>query len=63
MDTDNIALPTRFEKQLKVFENSDIDICSSWISEFDQDEKEIVSYKKLPEIHNDIISFARKDAL
>jgi len=60
MDTDDIALPDRFEKQLKVFEKSDIDICSSWVSEFDSDEKEIISYKKLPEIHNDIVSFGKK---
>lgn len=39
MDTDDISLPDRFEKQLKVFENSDIDICSSWVSEFYSDEK------------------------
>ena len=60
MDTDDIAMPDRFEKQLKVFEDNDIDICSSWVSEFDSDENEIVSYRKLPEYHNEIASFARK---
>lgn len=60
MDTDDIALSDRFEKQLKVFENSDIDICSGWISEFDNDEKEILSYRKLPEIQDEIVKFARK---
>ena len=59
MDTDDIALPDRFEKQLKVFENSDIDICSSWVSEFDNNEKEIVSYRKIPEKHNDIVSYSK----
>ena len=47
MDTDDIALPDRFEKQLKVFENSDIDICSGWISEFDSDENEIILNNKI----------------
>ena len=59
MDTDDISLPDRFEKQLKVFENSDIDICSSWVSEFDNDEKEIVSYRKVPEIHDDIVNYLK----
>lgn len=60
MDTDDIAMPDRFEKQLKVFENDDIDICSSWVSEFDSDENDIVSYRKLPEYHNEIVNFAKK---
>jgi glycosyltransferase involved in cell wall biosynthesis len=60
MDTDDIALPHRFEKQLKIFEGSDIDICSSWVSEFDNNENEIVSYRKLPETHDDIVKFGKK---
>jgi len=60
MDTDDIALPDRFKKQLKVFKNSDIDVCSSWVSEFDNDENIIVSYRKLPENHEDILKFAKK---
>lgn len=60
MDTDDIALPNRFEKQLEVFKNSDVDICGSWISEFDNDENEIISYRKSPEFYNEIINFAKK---
>ena len=60
MDTDDIAMSDRFEKQLKVFENSDTDICSSWVSEFDKDENKIISYRKLPEYHQDIFKFAKK---
>jgi len=60
MDTDDIAMPNRFEKQLKVFENDDIDICSSLVSEFDNDEKVIVSYRKLPKTHENILKFAKK---
>lgn len=60
MDTDDISLPNRFEKQLKVFKNTNIDICSGWISEFDEDEKNILSYRKLPKNHDEIIRFARK---
>lgn len=60
MDTDDIALPNRFKKQLKIFENRDIDICSSWISEFDDDENIIISYRKIPEIYEDIVKYSRK---
>jgi len=59
MDTDDICANDRFEKQLKIFKNSDIDICSSWISEFDRNENEIISYRKLPEKHLDIVRFAK----
>jgi len=60
MDTDDICSSDRFEKQLKIFENSDIDICSSWVSEFDTDENQIISYRKLPESHDEIVAFAKK---
>ena len=59
MDTDDISIPNRFEKQLKAFENNYIDICSSWVSEFDSDENEIISYRKLPEKHNEIIVYSK----
>jgi len=57
MDTDDIAMPDRFEKQLKVFENTDTDICSSWVSEFDDEENKIISYRKLPERHPEIVKY------
>lgn len=57
MDTDDISLPNRFEKQLKFFENNNIDVCSSWISEFENNENNIVSYRKVPENHNSIVNY------
>ena len=60
MDTDDISLAERFEKQLKVFnENTNIDICSAWISEFESDENEIVSYRKIPEKHDEIVIYSK----
>ena len=59
MDTDDIAAADRFEKQLKIFEQNSVDICSSWISEFDKDESEILSVRKVPEHHTEIIKFAK----
>lgn len=60
MDTDDIAYPKRFEKQLKIFQNINIDVCSSWISEFEDDENNIISFRKLPKYHNEIVNFAKK---
>jgi glycosyltransferase involved in cell wall biosynthesis len=59
MDTDDICSPDRFEKQLKIFRDSNIDICSSWISEFDNDENIVLSYRKIPEKHKEIVRFAK----
>ncbi|SMN01887.1 putative glycosyltransferase [uncultured Candidatus Thioglobus sp.] len=59
MDTDDISLPNRFEKQLAVFENNDIDVCGAWVGEFEEDETQIVSYRKTPERHDDIVKFAK----
>jgi glycosyltransferase involved in cell wall biosynthesis len=60
MDTDDICRQDRFEKQLLLFSGGDVDICSSWVGEFYKNEKEIVSCKKLPELHDDIVEFGKK---
>jgi len=60
MDTDDIALPSRFEKQLVAFKDKGVDVCGSWVSEFDKDEKLIESYRKLPENHDEILKFSKK---
>lgn len=59
MDTDDISLPNRFEKQLKTFEEKHIDVCSAFISEFEDDENEIISYRKLPENHEEIVKYSK----
>lgn len=59
MDTDDIALPTRFEKQIAAFDSQNIDVCGSWISEFDNDPSTILSIRQVPEYHADITKFAR----
>lgn len=59
MDTDDIALPDRFKKQFNIFQRSDIDICSSWVSEFNNNENEIISNRKVPEKHDEIISYSK----
>lgn len=61
MDTDDIAKPDRFEKQITFLNNHpEIDICSSWIEEFENTPENILTIKKLPEYHTDIIKYAKK---
>jgi glycosyltransferase involved in cell wall biosynthesis len=59
MDTDDVSLPDRFKKQLSVFQQHNIDICGSWINEFEDLEDAIEVVRKLPEYHQNIINFAK----
>ncbi|MDN0051613.1 glycosyltransferase [Bacteroides caecigallinarum] len=60
MDTDDIAYPDRFEKQVKFMtEHPEIDACSSWIDEFIDSTDNIVSTKKLPETDEEIKRYAK----
>ena len=60
MDTDDVSLPERFEKQLKILEKNEVEVCGSWIGEFEKDEKEVTGYREVPENHQDIVAFAKK---
>ena len=61
MDTDDIAKPERFEKQLAVFKkHPDIDVVGAWIDEFENDISSVRSVRKLPEHQCDILTFAKR---
>ena len=56
MDSDDIAFPIRFEKQISYLEeHPEIGILSSWIDEFIDDADNVVSTRKIPENHIEII--------
>ena len=60
MDTDDIARNDRFEKQIKFLkEHTDIDLVGSWISEFETNPEEIISYRQLPTEADDIYKFGQ----
>ena len=60
MDTDDIARNDRFEKQIKFLtENPNIDLVGSWISEFENNPEEIISYRQLPTEHKEIYKFGQ----
>jgi len=59
MDTDDLCHPERFEKQINIMKDSSLDVCGSWISEFDVDPSKIESVRKLPEFHSNIKQYAK----
>lgn len=53
MDTDDICMSNRFKKQIKFFEDNDVDIIGSYCIEIDEDENK-ENLRKMPVNHQDI---------
>ena len=61
MDTDDIAHPDRFEKQMEYLEkHPDISLLGSWIQEFSTDAAHPDTYTRLPCTHEEIARYAKK---
>lgn len=61
MDTDDYAVPTRFEKQMQEFENDkDLDICGSHIYEFEDSIDNFIAERKVPLNQEDIVEYQKK---
>ena len=61
MDTDDISLAERCEKQLKFFfKNANIDVVGTNIAEFVSNPEEIVSVRKVPSNNEEICAFLKK---
>ncbi len=61
MDSDDISVPTRFEEQLRFFEeNSNIDIVGGNITEFIDNEENVVAKRVVPTTNNEIKSYMKK---
>ena len=60
MDTDDISVSNRFEKQLEFMKNNpDVDIVGGNISEFTNEPAEIVDYRIVPQTHEDICLYLK----
>lgn len=60
MDSDDIAMPNRFEEQLKMFaEDARLDIVGGDISEFIGEEDNVVAYRKVPMTDVEIKSYMK----
>ena len=61
MDTDDIAKPDRFEKQMQYLKyNSRIALLGSWVTEFSDNESKPDTVTKLPCTYEDIKEFSKK---
>ncbi|MBR1540143.1 MAG: glycosyltransferase [Clostridia bacterium] len=61
MDSDDIAKNDRFEKQLRILtDRTDISTVGGNISEFIDDENNIISRRVVPEINEDIVKYMKK---
>ena len=60
MDTDDIACPERFREQMTfIGKNPGLDVVGAWIEEYDEKMLRRTGCRKVPELHEDIIKFAR----
>lgn len=60
MDSDDISVPTRFEQQLRILSNnSQIDIVGGDISEFIEDEKNVIGRRVVPTANEDIRNYMK----
>lgn len=59
MDTDDISLPKRFEEQYKILLENNYDVVGSNIYEFENNENNVIGYKKVPENSSEIIRYSK----
>lgn len=59
MDTDDIAVEDRFEQQFELMEKENLDLLGGHIAEFIDQPDEIVSYRRVPIKHEDIVAYQR----
>ncbi|GHV54059.1 glycosyl transferase [Bacteroidia bacterium] len=61
MDSDDIAKPNRFEKQMQFLKDyPEYDVVGSWIDEFVNETTNIISNRILPKTNDEIFCFAKK---
>jgi glycosyltransferase involved in cell wall biosynthesis len=61
MDTDDVSLPYRFERQIRyMLSHPRIDVSSAWIEERDEGMANVFFVKKLPLEHDEILKFSKK---
>lgn len=60
MDSDDISLPDRFEKQIQAFEaDKDLSVLGGAIREIDSESKEEVSFRRLPQSDAELKNFLK----
>lgn len=61
MDSDDICVPDRFQKQLMMFlKNPDLDMAGGYIEEFDDATRKPIAVRKTPLTHEEILKYAKR---
>ncbi len=61
MDSDDICVPDRFEKQLRVFQNDpSIAVLGGHVAEYDEDLKILLGFRKVPQTYDRILTFVKR---
>ena len=60
MDSDDISVVDRIEKQLRILENSGVDVVGSCITEYDEDMKQVLGVRNVPGRDEEIKKYARR---
>lgn len=59
-DSDDICMPTRFEKQVKIMEeHSEYGLISSWVQEFENEIGDTALVRAVPELPEDVALYAK----
>ena len=59
MDSDDICVPDRFEKQIKLIENGQAQVVGGWIEEFNNQPKDKGKIRNTPTSYEEILSFGK----
>ena len=60
MDSDDIAMPQRFSKEMAWLEtHPETDVVGSWTDEFSEASGQVISTRRLPETHEALLRFSR----
>lgn len=59
MDSDDLMVKNRLQKQSDFILNNDVDIVGAWVREFDEEMKNPFGIRKVPVKHEEIIKFAK----
>ena len=59
MDSDDISVSDRFEKQINVFDKNKVDVVGGWIEDFEAQIGDLKYLRKVPKLHSEIYNFGK----
>lgn len=60
MDSDDIAISSRFSEQMAVFQNDpSIALLSAWVDQYNEDMTALKTVRKVPQFHDEIVKYSK----